>query len=118
MINKDQVLETTVQVADQKNAQNIVALDMQGISIIADYFVICHGSSVKQVQAIANEIKKEAQKAEMTVKRMEGYEDGKWVLLDLGDVVFHIFHEDDREYYHLEKLWGEANEISLDHVLT
>ncbi|QQK79658.1 ribosome silencing factor [Salicibibacter cibi] len=113
-----QTLETAVKSADDKRAQNIVALDMQGISILADYFVISHGSSVKQVQAIAEEIKKEAQDADIPVKRMEGYEDGKWVLIDLGDVVVHVFHEDDRQYYNLEKLWGEAPVISLDHVLT
>ncbi|SDI34750.1 ribosome silencing factor [Natribacillus halophilus] len=113
-----QTLETMVKVADDKRAQNIVALDMQGISILADYFVICHGASVQQVQSIAEEIKKEAQKKEIDVKRMEGYEEGKWVLLDLGNVVIHIFHEDDRQYYNLEKLWGEAPVISLDHVLT
>lgn len=114
----DHILETEVKAADDKHAQNIVALDMKGISILADYFVICHGSSVKQVQAIAEDIKNEAQKADIPVKRMEGYANGKWVLLDLGDVVIHIFHEDDRQYYNLEKLWGEAPVVSLDHVLT
>ncbi|AXF54660.1 ribosome silencing factor [Salicibibacter kimchii] len=114
----DRIMETAVKVADDKRAQNIVALDMRGISILADYFVICHGSSVKQVQAIAGEIKNEAQHADIPVKRMEGYEDGKWVLLDLGGVVLHVFHEDDRQYYNLEKLWGEAPVVSLDHVLS
>ena len=80
---------------------------MQGISLIADYFLICHGNSEKQVQAIAREMKEKAEEAG-NVKRLEGFDEARWVLVDLGDVVAHVFHRDERLYYNLERLWGDA----------
>ncbi|AZV44467.1 ribosome silencing factor [Peribacillus asahii] len=94
--------------ADDKRAEDIVALNMQGISLIADYFLICHGNSEKQVQAIAREMKEKAEEAGVNVKRLEGFDEAKWVLVDMGDVVAHIFHRDERLYYNLERLWGDA----------
>ena len=81
---------------------------MQGISLIADYFIICHGNSDKQVQAIAKEIKEKAEENGYNVKRIEGFDEARWVLIDLGDVVAHVFHRDERSYYKLERLWGDA----------
>ncbi len=107
-----------VQAADDKKAENITALDMRGISLIADYFIICHANSEKQVQAIARGVKEVALENELEVKRMEGFDDARWVLLDLNDVVIHIFHRDERSYYNLEKLWGDASTIQLDKMLT
>ncbi|WP_054712310.1 ribosome silencing factor [Shouchella patagoniensis] len=107
-----------VEAIDDKRGQQIAALNMEGISPIADYFVICHGNSEKQVQAIAHELKKNAQEMGIEIKRLEGYDQGRWVLLDIGDVVVHIFHKDERLYYNLEKLWGDASRVDLGEVLT
>ncbi len=104
-------------VADDKHAQNIVVLNMEGVSLIADYFLICHGNSVKQVQAIANEVKEAALKKNVNMKRMEGYQEARWILLDLGNVVVHVFHKDEREYYNLEKLWGDVPRLKLEEEL-
>ncbi|TKC19985.1 ribosome silencing factor [Robertmurraya kyonggiensis] len=104
----NQLLKTTVKAADDKRAEDIVALNMKGISLIADYFVICHGNSDKQVQAIAREIKDKAEENGFDVRRMEGFDEARWILVDLGDVVAHIFHRDERSYYNLERLWGDA----------
>ncbi|MBA4535901.1 ribosome silencing factor [Bacillus aquiflavi] len=103
-----QLLETACKAADDKKAEDLIVLNMKGISLIADYFIICHGNSNKQVQAIAREIKEKVEKQGFTVKRLEGYDEGKWVLVDLGDVVAHIFHREERSYYNLERLWGDA----------
>jgi ribosome-associated protein len=102
------ILRVVVQAADEKKAENIVALNMKGISLVADYFMICHGNSEKQVQAIAREIKEKAEEKQIPVKRLEGFEEAKWILVDLGDVVAHVFHKDERSYYNLERLWGDA----------
>ncbi len=107
MIFKE-LLVTVVKAADSKHAEDILVLNMDGISLIADYFVICHGNSSKQVQAIAREVKEKAQESGFDVKRIEGYDDSRWVLIDMGDVVIHIFHQDERSYYNLERLWGDA----------
>ncbi|WP_430534269.1 ribosome silencing factor [Listeria rocourtiae] len=102
------LLMLTAKAADDKRAEDIIALNMQGLSAFADYFVICHGNSDKQVQAIAQEIKEQANKNDVEVKRLEGFDAAKWILIDLGDVIVHVFHKDERSYYNLEKLWGDA----------
>ncbi|MCM3712780.1 ribosome silencing factor [Alkalihalobacillus oceani] len=111
------LLSLAVKAMDDKKAENIVALNMKGVSLIADYFVICHGNSDKQVQAIAHEIKKVMQEQDIDIKRLEGYDQARWVLIDIGDVVVHVFHKDERLYYNLEKLWGDAPIIELEGVL-
>jgi ribosome-associated protein len=112
-MENQQLLKIAVKAADDKRAEDILALDMKGISLIADYFIICHGNSDKQVQAIAREMKEKAQENGYDVKRMEGFDDARWVLIDLGDVVAHVFHRDERSYYNLERLWGDAPIVDI-----
>lgn len=100
--------------ADDKRAENIVVLDMKGVSLIADYFLICHGNSEKQVQAIADEVKKVAAEQGVFVKRVEGYQEARWILLDLENIIVHVFHKQDREYYNLEKLWGDVPRVDIE----
>jgi ribosome-associated protein len=107
MTNRDLLL-TAVKAADDKRAEDIITLKMEGISLIADYFVICHGNSDKQVQAIAREIKDQANEKGYHIRRLEGFDEARWVLVDMGDVVIHVFHRDERGYYNLERLWGDA----------
>lgn len=107
------LLETAYQAVDEKKAQDIVVLNMEGVSLIADQFIICHANSERQVQAIAREVADKASKNEYEVKRVEGLDNGRWVLVDLGDVVVHVFHKDDRGYYNLEKLWGDAPLLNM-----
>ncbi|MBS4191371.1 ribosome silencing factor [Bacillus sp. FJAT-49705] len=107
-MSEKELLLTAVKAADDKRAEEIIALNMKGISLIADYFLICHGNSDKQVQAIAREMKEKAEEKGYSVKRIEGFDEARWILVDLGDVVAHIFHRDERSYYNLERLWGDA----------
>ena len=116
-MNENQLLSLAINAVDDKRAEQIVALDMRGISPIADYFVICHGNSEKQVQAIAFELKKVVQEKGIEIQRLEGYDQARWVLLDLGDVVIHVFHKEERLYYNLEKLWGDAPTVEIEKVL-
>ena len=107
-MNNQDLLKIAVKAADDKRAEDILALNMEGISSIADYFIICHGNSDKQVQAIAKEMKDKAEENGYDVKRIEGFDEARWVLIDLGDVVAHVFHREERSYYKLERLWGDA----------
>ncbi|WP_409270730.1 ribosome silencing factor [Neobacillus sp. SCS-31] len=116
-MSKQELLEIAVKAADDKRAEDILALNMKGISLIADYFIICHGNSDKQVQAIAREIKEKAEENGFSVRRMEGFDEAKWILIDLGDVVTHVFHRDERTYYNLERLWGDAPLENISSVL-
>lgn len=105
------LLTAAYKAVDDKNGLDIVVLNMEGISMIADQFIICHGNSERQVQAIAREVIDQAAEFGANVKRVEGMDTGRWVLADLGDVVVHVFHKDERDHYNLEKLWGDAPRI-------
>ncbi|MBM6619227.1 ribosome silencing factor [Bacillus suaedaesalsae] len=107
-MTEKETLVIAAKAADDKKAENIIALNMKGISLVADYFLICHGNSDKQVQAIAREMKAKAEENQIHVKRMEGFEEARWILVDMGDVIAHVFHKDERSYYNLERLWGDA----------
>lgn len=102
------LLATAYQAVDDKKGEDIVVLNMEGVSLIADQFIICHANSERQVQAIAKEVADKASENGYMVKRIEGMDLARWVLVDLGDVVVHVFHRDERGYYNLEKLWGDA----------
>jgi len=108
------LLEVAYKAADDKRAEDIVVLNMKGVSLLADYFIICHANSDRQVQAIAKEMADQAGKSGFDVKRLEGFDSARWVLVDMGDVVAHVFHKDERSFYNLERLWGDAPIISVD----
>jgi ribosome-associated protein len=106
-----EILEIAVKACDEKKAENIIALDLKNVSLIADYFLICHGNNERQVQAIAREVKEKVEEAGLEVKKIEGYDHARWILVDLDYVVCHIFHKDERGYYNLERLWGDAQNV-------
>jgi ribosome-associated protein len=100
--------ETVAAAASEKKARDILILDMQGISMVTDYFVICSANSTTQVQAIADHIEEKLTEQGIKVLSKEGYREARWVLLDYGSCVVHVFVEEDREFYNLERLWGDA----------
>lgn len=108
-----EIAQKTAEIMEDKKAGNVLVLDIQGLSVIADYFVVCHGNSGTQVQALATELKKRMHENGVDVKGVEGFDDGRWVLVDLGDVVVHIFHKDEREYYNIERIWGDAGVVQV-----
>lgn len=108
------ILETAVKAADSKRAEDIVALDVSEVSLMADYFVIMNANSSRQVQAIADAVVEEAHKQDIEVGRVEGKQAANWVLVDLGDVIVHIFQTDQRSFYNLEKLWSQAPLVNVN----
>lgn len=94
--------------ASDKKARDIVIMDMKGISSSTDYFVVCSANTATQVRAIADNIEEELAKEGVAFNHKEGYREGEWVLLDFGDVIAHVFMQEAREYYALERLWGDA----------
>ncbi len=97
-----------------KKADNVVILDMQKVASFCDYFVVTGASSFKQTRAIADHIEESLSKSSIEPHHIEGRQDGNWILLDYGDVIVHIFHEETRKFYDLERLWGDAKRIGLD----
>ncbi|MBB6454344.1 ribosome-associated protein [Salirhabdus euzebyi] len=115
-MDSKELLKIAVKACDDKRAENIIALDMKNVSLIADYFLICHGNTERQVEAIAREVKDKVEESGLEVKKIEGLEQSRWVLVDLDDVVCHIFHKDERQYYNLERLWGDADSVSEEEL--
>lgn len=107
-MDSKQLVDIISQECDDKRAEGIVVMDMKGVSLISDFFLICDGTNERQVQSIARGVKDVAEEQGITVKRMEGFDQARWILVDLGDVVCHVFHKEERHYYNLEKLWGDA----------
>ncbi len=94
----------------EKKGEEVVLIDLRSIkNAVADFFIICHGTSRIQVEAIAESVQHEIKKATgHNVWKKEGYENAEWILLDYVDVVVHIFQEENRKYYRLEELWADA----------
>ncbi|MBS9337824.1 ribosome silencing factor [Fructobacillus parabroussonetiae] len=112
-----ELLQTVLQAIDNKRGEDLTALDMSGVSLLADYFVLASAGSTRQVQAIAREVKEEVVAAGYPIDHIEGFEKGQWVVLDLGDVIVHVFDEESRDFYHLDKLWFDAKAIDLSEYI-
>ena len=100
--------------ADSKQAEEIVALDVSGPLPLTDIFLIATGRNERNVVAIAGEIEDKMLEAGAKTLRREGRAEGRWILLDFGDIIAHVFHEEDRMYYSLERLWKDCPSIPLD----
>lgn len=100
--------------AEAKKAGDVVVLDMEGITLIADYFVICHGQNAIHVRAIADGVEEDLAEKGQVPSHREGYDAARWVLVDFDDVVLHVFLAAEREYYALERLWGDARRLELE----
>ena len=107
-MDSKELLKVVVEAADSKRAEDIVALDVQGISLLADYFVIMQANSERQVKAVADIIEEKVEETGFEVRNVEGKDGANWILLDLGDVVVHVFKTETRQFYNLEKLWSDA----------
>ena len=99
---------------EEKLAEEIKVLDIRSISVIADYFIIANGKNKNQVQAIVDNVQDALQKEGYEMKQMEGYQNGTWVLIDFGDIVIHIFDQENRLFYDLERIWKDGVEVSLE----
>lgn len=111
MVNALETAQLCAEGADSKKAFDIQILDIRELTVIADYFVICSGSNTTQVSAIADSIGHTLAQAGIRYSHVEGVAESQWVLMDYGDVVVHVFEEQARAYYSLDKLWGEAPRI-------
>ena len=97
----------------EKKAKDLVILNVSGISSFADYFILCSGTSDRQVRAISDAIRENVKKAGMLPLGVEGEAGGKWILLDYDDVIIHIFLESVRTFYDLERLWSETPRMAV-----
>lgn len=112
-------LEMTKEIAkllDSKKAEDIRVLDIQAATSLGDYFVIASGSSVTQVRALSDVVDEGLSKQGIQPRRLEGYQNAVWIVLDYGEVLVHLFHAPTREFYALERLWADAPQVSLEEL--
>jgi ribosome-associated protein len=108
-----QAVQLAVQAARDKKAIDLQVLDLRPVDGFTDFFVICSGKNLRQVQAIADAVEDALRKAQVRPAHVEGFRRGEWVLLDCFDVVVHVFSSERREFYALERLWGSAERVQL-----
>ncbi len=106
-MNSTEMTEKIKEILDNKKGVDIQIIDLEGKSILADYFIIVTGTSTPHVRALSEDVQLQMKEKYDTVSsHIEGQSSGRWILLDYGNVIVHIFHAEDREYYSLEKLWS------------
>lgn len=105
-----------VNILEGKKAKDISVINIQKITTLADYFVICSGTSTTHIRSLADEVDFKMGEEGVSFLNKEGYESARWILLDYGDVVVHIFHEEERKHYNLERLWSDGVMTRMEDV--
>lgn len=106
-------VEQAVRAAQEKKAADLVLLDLQKVASFTDYFLLCTGTSARQVQAISDSVEEQLGRDGLRPAHVEGYREGEWVLLDYLDFVVHVFSPRSRAYYDLERLWRRAAHLPV-----
>jgi ribosome-associated protein len=113
-VTLQETVRRLAEAASEKKGRDLLALDVQQLTSFTDAFLIATGTSDRHVRSVVDAVLEVSQKMGRSPLGVEGYEEGRWVLIDLNDVVVHVFQEEVREYYDLERLWGDAPVIELD----
>lgn len=96
---------------EEKKAVDVKVIDISRVSVIADYFIIAGGTNLRQVKSLSDNVEEKLGKAGCVPKSIEGYQSANWILLDYGDVIIHIFDQEERLFYDLERIWSEGESI-------
>lgn len=111
MIETNTIAGYVVRALDEKKGVNVKIIDISRISTLADYFIIVSGTNVNQVQALADNVEETLAKMECEPRQIEGYANANWILMDYRDVVVHIFDEENRQFYDLERIWRDGRMV-------
>ena len=98
---------------DEKKGINISIIDISEISTLADYFIIAGGNNEIQVKALANSVEEEMYKVDCKPKHIEGFDNANWILMDFSDIIVHVFNEEDRLFYDLERIWRDGKHLEV-----
>lgn len=110
----EQIAKVAATAAQDKKATDVIVMNVEALTPMADFFVICSANSRPQVEAVTRAIRDEVEQLGVFCKGVEGMDEARWVLLDFGDVVVHVFRPEERQFYHIERLWGDAPVHTLD----
>ena len=109
--NIKDLVKIAVEALEEKKAEDVRIIDISGVTVIADYFIIATGNNVNQVKALVDNVQEALFKAGKEECRLEGYSSGSWVLLDYNDFIIHVFSKEDRLFYDLERIWRDGKVI-------
>ena len=106
----------TIEILESKKAVDIKIMKIDRLTSLADYFIICNGTSTTQIKTLADEVEIKLKNENFQIFHREGYNSGNWILLDYGFMIVHIFHKEMREFYNLEKLWADGELTDIDEL--
>ena len=109
-------LKTAYEAIADKKGENTRIIDISGVSVIADYFIVTNGNNVNQVKAIADSVEEQLFKTGITPRQIEGYGTASWILMDFGSIIVHIFSKEDRLFYDLERIWSDGKLITVEEI--
>jgi ribosome-associated protein len=109
-----EAVKIAINAMEDKKATDIRVIDIAGISTLGDYFLIASGSNINQIHAITDEIEEKLGRAGMSPRQIEGYTNANWVLMDYGDIIIHVFDEENRLFYNLEKIWKDGKSVEIE----
>ena len=113
--SKDMV-QVAFKALDEKLAADINVIDISKVSVVADYFLIATGNSANQGQAIADDVEAKMGRAGYDLRQIEGYQSARWILMDYHDIVIHIFYQEDRHFYNLERIWRDGKFMDVEEL--
>ena len=117
MTTEKQMAQLVCRALDEKKGRDIKVIDIHDVSVIADYFVIASGSNQNQVQAMVDNVEEQLGRAGFEPKQVEGVRNSSWILMDYGDVIVHVFDEDNRLFYDLERIWRDGKTLDMEEFL-
>ena len=117
MTTEKQMAQLVCRALDEKKGRDIKVIDIHEVSVIADYFVIASGSNQNQVQAMVDNVEEQLGRAGFEPKQVEGVRNSSWILMDYGDVIVHVFDEENRLFYDLERIWRDGKTLDMEEFL-
>jgi ribosome-associated protein len=111
------IMEYAVKILDGKMGENIQVLRVEDLTVLTEYMVLCSGTSTTQLKFLADEAEHKLQEEGIKLYKTEGYTSGNWIVLDYGSVIIHIFNQEAREFYKLDRLWADGEKINIDNLL-
>lgn len=114
--NSKELVKIAVNALEEKKAIDIKVIDISNVSVIADYFIIASGTNRNQVQAMADSVEEDLGKAGFPSKQVEGYNTANWILMDFEDIIVHVFDNENRLFYDLERIWRDGKEVSVEEL--
>lgn len=115
-MNSKEMVKIAYNALDDKKGMDITVIDISEVSVMADYFIIAGGSNENQVKAMADSVDEELAKAGVHSNHVEGYRTANWILMDYNDIIVHVFNQDDRLFYDLERIWRDGKEIDINEL--